>query len=77
MDLTEYGISYRGAVHIDHAKCVGCGTCYEVCPSDIFRFDRESHLVAVAYPEECWYCGSCLYDCPQNALAMELPLACL
>ncbi len=77
MEKSKTVVRYRGGIHINYAKCVGCGTCYEVCPPDIFQFDLDSHLVTVAYPEECWYCGSCIYDCPQGALTMELPLACL
>jgi adenylylsulfate reductase subunit B len=71
-------VQYRGGIHINHAKCIGCGICYEVCPSDIFEFDNDTNLLTVAYPEECWYCGSCLYDCPvEGVLTMDLPLACL
>lgn len=69
---------YRGGIKIDYSRCTGCGMCYEVCPTDIFGFDDESKLVTVEYPEECWYCGACIYDCPvEGAIRMELPLACL
>jgi len=71
-------VKYRGGIIIDYATCTGCGKCYEVCPPDIFDFDQERHLLTVAYPEECWYCGTCIYDCPvDGALRMELPFACL
>jgi NAD-dependent dihydropyrimidine dehydrogenase PreA subunit len=69
---------YRGGITINYAKCTGCGKCYNICPADTFEFDRESHLLTVAYPEDCWYCGACIYDCPaEGALSMDLPLACL
>ena len=69
---------YSGGIKIDYSLCTGCGTCYEVCPTDIFSFDDEAKLVTVEYPEECWYCGACIYDCPvKGAIRMELPLACL
>ena len=70
-------IKYRCGIIINYAKCTGCGTCYDICPSDIFGFDKRNRLVTVDYPEECWYCGSCTYDCPTNALDMDIPLACL
>jgi len=74
----ERGYKYKGGILIDYAKCSGCGKCCEVCPADVFEIDRASNLVAIAYPEECWYCGACIYDCPiEGALGMELPLACL
>lgn len=70
--------TYRGGIIINYGHCIGCGKCYEVCPPDIFSFDKETKLISVAYPEECWYCGACIYDCPaEGALRMELPLACL
>lgn len=69
---------YRGGVKINYAKCIGCRTCYEICPADVFLFEENSKMLTVAYPEECWFCGACIYDCPsEGALAMELPLACL
>lgn len=71
-------IKYRGGIQINYAKCTGCGKCYEVCPMDIFSFDPVSRLVTVAYSDECWYCGSCILDCPvEGALSLEIPLACL
>lgn len=69
---------FRGGIRINYALCKGCKKCYEVCPTDIFAFDDASRLLTVAYPEECWYCGACLYDCPvKGALEMELPMAVL
>jgi NAD-dependent dihydropyrimidine dehydrogenase PreA subunit len=69
---------YRGGVRINYAKCIGCKTCYEICPADVFRFEENSKMLTVVYPEECWFCGACIYDCPsEGALTMELPLACL
>jgi NAD-dependent dihydropyrimidine dehydrogenase PreA subunit len=68
---------YRGGPRINYAKCTGCQNCYDVCPPDIFSFDKRTKQVSVSYPEECWYCGSCLYDCPaEGAIELELPLAC-
>ena len=58
---------------IDTDKCQLRGTCYDVCPQDVFTFDNEEPAV-VAYPEECWYCGACVFDCPQEAIHLKLPL---
>ena len=68
---------FRGGPKINYIKCISCKSCYEVCPPDIFDFDKRTKQISVAYPEECWYCGSCLYDCPvEGAIELELPLAC-
>jgi NAD-dependent dihydropyrimidine dehydrogenase PreA subunit len=78
MGQTDLGIRYRGGILIDLALCVGCARCYEICPPDVFEFDHQSGRPVVAHPEECWYCGACIYECPADgALRMELPLACL
>jgi len=58
---------------VDPRLCNRCGTCHDVCPQDVFRFDG-SDPPAVAYPLECWYCGSCVLDCPQGAVRLKLPL---
>jgi len=69
---------YRGGIIVDTELCIGCGQCYEVCPTDIFEFHKEEKTLTVAYPEECWYCGACIYDCPvEGALQIEFPLATL
>ena len=71
-------ITYRGGITIDHGLCTGCKKCYEACPTDTFDFDEETKLVVQAYPEECWFCGACIYECNvDGAMKMELPLACL
>lgn len=80
-DLTRFSetnLEYRGGIKIIYSRCKGCGRCYEICPVDIFGFDTETKLVTVDYPEECWYCGACILECPsKGAIQMEIPLACL
>lgn len=61
---------------LDPAKCTGCGTCAEICNSDIFVFDRRNDAMPqVKYPEECWHCESCVLDCPSGAIRLRLPLS--
>ena len=70
--------TYRGGIMINHGLCIACKKCHDICPTDIFHFNKKTKLMTVAYPEECWYCGACVYDCPvDGALTMEFPLACL
>ena len=60
---------------IDGKLCNLCGICYDVCPQDVFAFERErGQAPAVSYPQECWYCGACVVDCPQMAVSLTLPL---
>ena len=60
---------------IDKKLCNFCGICYDICPQDVFSFDRKLKQVpAVPYPQECWYCGACVVDCPRGAVSLSLPL---
>jgi adenylylsulfate reductase subunit B len=60
---------------IDKDLCNYCGICYNICPQDVFIFDKKQKQVpAIAYPQECWYCGACVFDCPEGAVSLTLPL---
>jgi len=65
---------------IDKKLCSCCGICYDMCPQDVFSFDRghldrgQKEAPAVSYPRECWYCGACVVDCPKGAVSLKLPL---
>ena len=58
---------------IDPEICQHCGTCYDICPQDVFRFQEEA-APDVDYPDECWHCGACVMDCPVEAIHLRLPL---
>lgn len=63
------------AAKIDQALCTGCKKCYDLCPMDVFTWDEETKKPAVAYPEECWFCGICWMECPRRAINIEYPAA--
>ncbi len=58
--------------------CNGCNMCVEVCPMDILAANPEKGKPpTVAYPDECWYEGSCLIHChlrDKGALKLLTPL---
>jgi len=55
------------------AVCNGCNICVETCVMDVFLPNPEKGKPPiVAYPDECWYCGGCLMDCPKGDAAMEV-----
>lgn len=51
-------------VRWDEKKCIACGTCKRICPSQhtIGLLEGEQH------PADCYSCGACLKACPVNAL---------
>ena len=55
-------------------KCNACGTCAEICPTDVFRPVRKGTPPLVKYPEECWHCNACVLDWKQSAITLRIPL---
>ncbi len=56
-------------VKIDPAKCVGCGTCLEVC---VFKGREIIEGKATIDPEYCLGCGRCVEVCPNGAITLEI-----
>ena len=59
-------------IQFDGEKCTNCGRCLEVCMIDVM-LPGEKHPIA-AYPDECWYCGCCVMECPEGAIRLRHPL---
>lgn len=60
---------------IDREKCVGCGTCAEICPMQLFlHFPKEDKVPQVKFPDECWHCNSCVLDCKEGAIRLRIPM---
>ena len=54
---------------IDEEKCIGCGECVDICPSEVLELLNEK-AVAVN-EEECVGCESCIEVCEQDAITVE------
>lgn len=59
--------------------CNGCGICAAVCPTDMLSRSRKREVPKVLYPDECWYCDSCVLDCPgghdgRKGIELRVPL---
>lgn len=52
---------------VDEQKCIGCGDCMKVCPTEaIYGEMGLSHRIV--HPEPCLHCGQCLNHCPTGAI---------
>jgi len=71
----------EGAIAVvDEAKCIGCGTCVEVCPYGAPTLvERVVRVEEIAYvtkksrinPAACKGCGSCAAACPVEAITAQ------
>ena len=60
---------------IDNDTCLRCGTCADVCPSDVFFGLEKGDIPAITYTDECWHCNACVISCPQEgAIKIMIPL---
>ena len=57
---------------IDPELCNGCGICVNICPTDVFRMDKESKKAVITYPDDCMLCEFCAADCPTNAITLTM-----
>jgi NAD-dependent dihydropyrimidine dehydrogenase PreA subunit len=63
-------------VRLNSDICNGCNRCVQVCPMDVFIPNPEmGKPPLILYPEECWYDGSCVMECPRKgAIQLNHPL---
>ena len=63
-------------IAIDEEWCKGCYLCIHYCPKKIFakskrRNPRGYTLPQLTGPEDCTFCKSCEFICPELAITVE------
>lgn len=59
-------VNKKGRVIIDDDKCIDCGACISLCPTDALHFNSEDRLEFSH--EKCIGCLLCLDSCPRYAI---------
>ena len=67
-------ITPNECITFDKTKCTGCNTCVDSCRGDVLMPNPEGGEPIVMYPDECWYCGVCVSDCPVGACTLNHPI---
>ncbi|AAB90058.1 iron-sulfur cluster binding protein [Archaeoglobus fulgidus DSM 4304] len=71
--LKEQGvevIELLEAVQKDDEKCVHCGACVSICPTEAIYINGDKRVAINT--EKCVHCGSCVKVCPTRALSLPL-----
>jgi L-aspartate semialdehyde sulfurtransferase ferredoxin len=55
-------------IKIDEDACVGCGSCVDDCPNDVYEMDEEKGKTKVVNEQDCMACLSCHEICPAQAM---------
>ena len=56
------------SLQIVATRCVRCGKCAWVCPSEILRQEEKGGEIRVQHSEECIACGHCVAVCAKDAI---------
>jgi len=60
---------FRGKIHYETEKCIGCKMCIKVCPAKVIEFKEEEKKIKM-YVARCIFCGQCVEVCPVDCLHM-------
>jgi formate hydrogenlyase subunit 6/NADH:ubiquinone oxidoreductase subunit I len=60
---------------IDEDKCVGCGTCVEVCPVNLLQIKKVDKQNKTSAPDQsfCVKCHMCEFHCGYQAIRVLPP----
>jgi NAD-dependent dihydropyrimidine dehydrogenase PreA subunit len=59
-------VNKKGRVIVDDEKCIECGACISICPTDALHYDINDKL-KFSY-DKCIGCLLCIDSCPRRAI---------
>ena len=61
-------------MELEQALCIGCGSCLEVCPHQVFEL--AARRARLADKDACMECGACALNCPVAAIRVDAGVGC-
>jgi formate hydrogenlyase subunit 6/NADH:ubiquinone oxidoreductase subunit I len=72
MRMQEIGVSFSSReIVIDEERCVHCGLCTGVCPTEALTLDPKSFQLTFTR-SRCIVCEQCIPTCPVQAISTNL-----
>ncbi|MBN1635368.1 MAG: methyltransferase domain-containing protein [Deltaproteobacteria bacterium] len=68
--LGRFSFAARKTLTRNNLKCNNCRICMGVCPKAVFALANNGEDVLLEKIEECFACGACIMQCPQDALSL-------
>lgn len=66
---------YRGLIHNDSSRCIGCAACAYICPTGAIEVKRGTDTYSWSYdPGKCTFCARCIERCKPATLTIESEL---
>ncbi|MEJ2295401.1 MAG: 4Fe-4S binding protein [Candidatus Lokiarchaeota archaeon] len=59
-------VNKKGRIIVDDEKCIECGACISICPTDALHYDINDQL-EFSY-DKCIGCLLCIDSCPRRAI---------
>ena len=62
-------VNKKGRIIVDELKCIDCGACVSLCPTDALCLNKEDRLEFLK--EKCIGCLLCVDTCPRLAIVVD------